>query len=48
MKFKVSLINDLGNLHEENVIASNKNEAKRNLQTFNPNLTIFNSTWVYK
>ena len=48
MKFKVSLINDLGNLNEENVISNNKNEAKWNLQTFNPNLTVLNSIWVYK
>ena len=36
MRFKVSMINDLGHCHEETIIANNKNEAKRNVQLFNP------------
>ncbi len=48
MRFKVSMINDLGNRHEETVIANNENEAKRNVQTFNPNSTVLEAKWVYK
>ena len=48
MKFKVSLISYPGNLNEENIIANNKNETKRNLQIFNPNLTVLNAIWGYK
>ena len=36
MRFKVSMINDLGYSHEETVIANNEVEAKINVQTFNP------------
>jgi len=36
MRFKVSMINDLGNCHEETVIANNLKEAKRTVLSFNP------------
>ena len=31
MRFKVSMINDQGNQHEETVIANNEEEAKMNV-----------------
>ena len=42
------MINDLGNRHEETIIANNEKEAKCNVQTFNPNSTILEAKWVYK
>ena len=48
MRFKVYMINDLGNCHEETVIANNEKEAKKNVQTFNPNSKVLESKWVYK
>ena len=42
------MINDLGNWHEETVIADNKKEAKMNVQTFNPNSKVLEAKWVYK
>ncbi len=37
IRFKVSMINNLGNCFEETVIANNKKQEKMNLQTLNPN-----------
>ena len=48
MRFKVSMINDQGNRHEETVIANNKEEAKSNVIAFNPHSTVLNAKWVYK
>ena len=48
MRFKVSMINDLGHCHDETVIAKNEKEAKRNVQTFNPRSNVLESKWVYK
>ena len=48
MRFKVYMINDLGNRHEETVIASNEKKAKINVQTINPNLTVLQAKLVYK
>ena len=48
MRFKVSMINNLGNHHEETVIANNEKEAKRNVLAFNPNSTVLEAEWVYK
>ncbi len=48
MRFKVSMINDLGNSHEETVIANNEKEAKKNVQTFNPTSKVLEAKWVYK
>ena len=48
MRFKVSMINDLGNQHEETVIANNEKEAKMNVQTFNPKSKVLKVKWVYK
>ena len=42
------MINELGNCHEETVIANNEEEAKRNVQTFNPKSEVLEATWVYK
>ncbi len=36
MRFKVSMINDQANRHEETVIANNEEEAKRNMLDFYP------------
>ena len=48
MRFKVSMINNLGNRHEETVIANNKKEAKRNVLAINPNSTVLDAECVYK
>ena len=48
MRFKVSMINDLGHCHEETVIANNEKEARLNVQTFNPNSKVIEAKWVYK
>ena len=48
MRFKVSMINDLGNCYAETVIASNAMEAKRVVQASNPNSKILETKWVYK
>ena len=48
MRFKVSMINDQGNQHEETVIANNEEEAKMNVQTINPNSIVLEAKWVYK
>ena len=48
MRFKVSMINDLGNHHEETIIANNKKEAKTKVQTFNPKSMVLDAEWVYK
>ena len=48
MRFKVSMINDLGNRHEETVIANNEEEAKKNVLGCNPNSTVLKTKWVYK
>ena len=48
IRFKVSMINDLGNCHEETVIANNEKEAKLNAQTFNPTSKVLETKWVYK
>ena len=37
MRFKVFIINDLGNVYEENFIANNEELAKRNVLVLNPN-----------
>ena len=48
MRFKVSMINELGNRHEETVIANNEEEAKWNVLGCNPNSTVLETKWVYK
>ena len=48
MRFKVSMINDQGNRHEETVISNYEEEAKRNVLGFNPHSTVLEATWVYK
>ena len=48
MKFKVFMVNKIGNYHEEAVIANNEYEAKRSVQTFNPMSKVLKAKWVYK
>ena len=48
MRFKVIMINKVGNFHEETVIANNEKEAKKNVQIFNPNSKVLEAKWVYK
>jgi len=48
MRFKVSMINDLGKFHEETVIANNANEAEMSIHSLNPNSKIIDTKWVYK
>ena len=48
MRFKVSMINDQGNCHEETVIANNEEEAKKNVLNFNPHSIVLEAKWVYK
>ena len=47
MKFKVSMINHLDIYLEETIIATNKKEAKRNLQEFNPESMDIEVNYVY-
>ena len=48
MRFKVSMINDQGNRHDETVIANNEKEAKKNALGFNPHSSVLDANWVYK
>ena len=48
MRFRVSMINDLGDRHDETIIANNEKEAKRKVQTFNPKAIVLEAEWVYK
>ena len=48
MRFKVYMINDLGNYHEETIISNNEKDAKRNAQKFNPKSKVLEAKWVYK
>jgi len=48
MRFKVSMIKDLVICHEESVIANKEKDAKRNVQTFNPNSKVLEAEWVYQ
>ena len=48
MRFKVSMINDQGNRHEETVIVNNEEEVKMNVLSFNPHLSVLEAKWVYK
>ena len=48
MRFKVCMVNDIGNYHEETVIASNEKEVRMNVQKFNPKSKVIESKWVYK
>ncbi|WP_187152568.1 hypothetical protein [Prochlorococcus marinus] len=48
MRFKVSLIDPVGKLFEETIIANNENEAKAHVQTINPNSKVVDAKWVYK
>ena len=47
MRFKVSMINDQGDHHEETVIANNEEEAKKNVLGFNPRSTVLDAKSVY-
>ena len=42
------MINDLGNCHEETVIANNEKDATRNAQKFNNKSKVVEVKWVYK
>ncbi len=48
MRFKVSMINYLGNSHDETVIANNQREAIKNVQISNPKSRVLEAKWVYK
>ena len=48
MRFKVSMINDLGNYHDETVIANNEKEGKMKMHSFNPKLKVLEAKCVYK
>ena len=48
MRFKVSMMNALGNTHEETFIANNLKEAKSNAQKYNPKSEVLDAKWVYK
>ena len=48
MRFKVSMINDQGNCHDETVIANNEKEAQILVRTLNPNSKVLRANWVYK
>ena len=42
------MINDLGNFHEETVIANNESEAKCNVKLINPISKFLEANCVYK
>ena len=48
MRFKVFMINEISNFQEETVIANNENEAKMNVQTFNPKSKDLEAQLLYK
>ncbi len=48
MRFKISMINDLGNPHEETIIANNEKKARRTVQKSNPKSKVLETNWVYK
>ena len=48
MRFKVSMINDLGNYHEETVITNNEKKEIRNVKTFNPQSKVIKAKWGSK
>ena len=48
MRFKVSMINDQGDHHEETVIANNDEEANMKVLGFNPHSSVLKAKWVYK
>ena len=48
MRFKVSMINDHGNYHEETVLANNEKDATRNALKFNTKSKVIEAKWVYK
>ncbi len=48
MRFKVCMINDHGNFHEETINANIDKEEKMNVQAFNPKSKVLESTRVYK
>ena len=48
MRFKVTMVNDLGKFHEETIIANNLNEAKINVMSLNPRSNLVDAKWVYK
>ncbi len=47
MRFKVFMINNQGNLHDETVFVNNEKEAKMNLLEFNPNSKLLEAEYVY-
>ena len=48
MRFKISMISDLGNCYEETVIANNEKDATRNAQKFNTKSKVLEAKWFYK
>ena len=48
MRFKISMLNNQGNHHEETFIANNEEESKRNVLCFYPHSTVLDTKWVYK
>ncbi len=48
MRFKVIMVNKIGDYHEETVIANNEYEAKISVQTFNPLSKELKAKSVYK
>ena len=48
MRFKVSMINELGNCQEEAVLAKNEIEAKQELIIFNPMAKVLEAKLIYK
>ena len=48
MRFKVTMINNVGKIYDETIIADNANEAKSYVQSINPKSMIIDTIWVYK
>ncbi len=46
MRFKVSMINDLGNRYEETFIAKRKKESLRNLHSYKSDSSLLQSIFI--
>tara|TARA_Y100001968_G_scaffold214143_1_gene197021 strand:+ start:286 stop:432 length:147 start_codon:yes stop_codon:yes gene_type:complete len=48
MRFSVSMVNSKVKMHEETIIANNKQEAMWQAQDCNPYSKVIEAYWVYK
>ena len=48
MRFKITMIKELGKQFDETIIANNKNEAKTDAYSFKPRSKIVSAELIYK